>query len=587
MMLLPSRRRRCRATLLAIAFAVASTPSFAARATPLEATVFVRLIGHIRVLRGEDERVWREQLLDLREVEVGTGSGFIISAQGWIVTNHHVIRGEKFTALIRGQKLEVSIDVVRIEVVLPSDSPGQSPRRYAAFVYAVDQELDIALLRVSAADLPYVGLGDSDVVVPGDPMNAVGYPFGGMLDLEKVKTADATPAPSVSTGALSALRSDSAGERRYLQLSATLNPGNSGGPIVDSEGYAIGVAQLRVDNASAIGFAVPINRVKRLLQSHGIDSSLPVDLLAAGGFIVDPAKGLSVHVPVGFEDRSPVRLRLDATSSGRSTRAAVADGRLSEDLALRIDRVATGESVEQLERALLTGGLFERFHAVGDAHRLPSRTDTGRRVLAGHASGSDSTGDQLKLVYTIVDLGKEKIVARYTGRADLVAANRSLLHASLAALEANPLLTAEVARGVQANWISTIGSAPARFNLPTVDGWVVEPGAPWQCAAGPQPAAALTMSPLGDFTVALRAAWHSASVKDVTSAARKCSPQPGGFGETSYVARAAAWGVTYQIDGVFVQFPGSGVWQLEMITPVEKGRFVSDVFAEWIKAIRQ
>jgi hypothetical protein len=95
------------------------------------------------------------------------------------------------------------------------------------------------------------------------------------------------------------------------------------------------------------------------------------------------------------------------------------------------------------------------------------------------------------------------------------------------------------------------------------------------------------MSPFGDFTVALRAAQHNESVKDVTSVARKCSPQPGGFGETSYATRAAAWGVTYQIEGLFVLLPGSGVWQLEMIMPVEKGRFVADVFAEWIKTLQR
>ena len=203
-------------------------------------------------------------------------------------------------------------------------------------------------------------------------------------------------------------------------------------------------------------------------------------------------------------------------------------------------------------------------------------------MLAGHATGSDVNGDRTKLVYMIVDLGREKVVARYNGSADTVAANRSLLHASLAALDVSPLLTAEVVRGVQANW------AAASFNLPTVDGWVVEPGAPWPCAAGlPQPSQALTMSPPGDFTVALRAAWHGGAMKDLAAAARTCSVQPGRFGETSYAARAAAWGVTYQIEGVFVQLLGRGVWQLEMITPVDKGRFVSDAFSEWIKAVQQ
>lgn len=574
------RRRRSGHHVVAIvaaAFAAICSPAFAARAAPLEATVLVRLIGHVRVLRGEDERAWREQLLDVREVEVGSGSGFIISPEGWVVTNHHVIRGEKFVAIVRGQKVEVSIDVARIEVVLPPESDNQPARRYAASVYVSDPDLDLALLHIAATDLPYIGLGDSDAIVAGEAISAVGYPFGDALELEKSPLKDTTPAPSLATGGLSAFRTDAAGERRYLQLNTTLNPGNSGGPIVDSQGYAIGVAQLRVENAAAIGFAIPINRVKRLLQLHGLDSNLPVDLLAGGGVIVNAAKGISIHVPAGFEDRSPLRLRVDAAGGGRNART-------SPDPVLRIDRVATSESVEQLERALLTGGMFERFQASGDARRSTPRAENGRRVLSGSAGGSDAAGEHSTLVYTIVDLGKEKIVARYNGSADTVAANRSLLQASLAALEANPLLTAEITRGVRANWTTTAPAAD-RVNIPTLEGWVVEPGEPWQCAPGtPKPEVGWTMSPLGDFTVALRAAWHSASIKDVTSTARKCSAQAGSFGEASYATRAAAWGVTYQVEGIFLQVPGSGVWQLELIAPAEKSRFVAEVFAEWIKA---
>jgi S1-C subfamily serine protease len=581
MMRLPRRRPgRHIVAALAVAFAVTCSPAFAARATPLEATVLVRLIGHVRVLRGEDERAWREQLLDVREVEIGSGSGFIVSPQGWVVTNHHVIRGEKFVAVVRGQKVEVSIDVARIEVVLPSAPEGQPARRYAAYVYAADPDLDLALLHVSGTDLPYIGLGDSDAIVAGEAISAVGYPFGDALELDKSAGKDAMPTPSVATGGLSAFHNDAAGERRYLQLNTTLNPGNSGGPIVDAQGYAIGVAQLRVENAAAIGFAVPINRAKRLLQLQGLDSSLPVELLAPGGFIVNPAKGISIQVPGGFEDRSPVRLRVDTAGAARNTRT-------SPDLALRIDRVATSESMEQVERALLTGGMFERFQAAGDARRSTSRAENGRRVLAGYATGADAAGDHCALVYSIVDLGKEKVVARYIGSADTVAANRSILQASLAALEAIPLLTSEIARGVQANWVRTPPAAANRVNVATLEGWVVEPGEPWQCAAETsRPAAAWTMSPVGDFTVALRAAWHSASISDAASAARKCSAQPGSFGEASYVARAAAWGVTYQIDGIFLQLPGSGVWQLELIAPADKSPFVTEVFAEWMKVIR-
>jgi hypothetical protein len=561
-------------------------PSATARAQPVDGTVFVRLIGHVRVLRGGDER-WREQLLNLRDVEVGTGSGFLISPQGLVVTNHHVISGETFPVLVQGQKLEVAIDVVRIEIVLPSDSPTLPARRYPASVYAVDTELDIALLNITGHDLPYVAIGDSDAVVAGDSASAIGYPLGALLELDK-SDADTIPSPSVTTGAISALRTDVGGERRYLQVSATLNPGNSGGPIVDAEGYAVGIAQSRIRNASNIGFAVPINRVKRLLQVNGLDTNLPVALLAPGALIADAAKGLSIRAPGGFDDRSPLRLRVEASIGVPTTRTARgADAVPPSELALRIDRLATGQSVEQLERALLTDGVFERFTGTGLPRQSRTRNDNSRRAIVGHASGVDpTTGDQAKLVYAIVDLGKEKIVARYAGPADTIAANRSLLHASLADLEISPLLTGEVTRAVQSSWASTGRSVADGLSIPTIEGWVVEPGLAWQCATGLlRPSAGLAMSPVGDFTVALRATWHAASTEDATSTARKCSPKPGAFGETSYSARAAAWGVTYQVEGVFVHVPGSGVWQLEMITPVEKSRFVAGVFGEWIKAV--
>ena len=570
---LPSRA----VAVLAATAALVSGPALSARAEPLNATVFVRLIGQVKVLKGEDERAWREQLLNLREVEVGSGSGFIVSPHGWIVTNHHVITGEKFTLLVRGEKLEVSIDVSRIEVVLPSETPGEPGRRFDASVYAVDAELDLAVLRVGGNDLPYVALGDSDAVAPADAVTAIGYPFGRMLEIENPKS-DAIPNPSVSTGGLSALRLDAAGSRRLLQVSTVLNPGNSGGPVVDSEGYAIGVAQSRLTNAAAIGFAIPINRVKELLQKYGLDSNLPVELLTMGGSMTNPAKGVSVRVPIGFEDRSPVRLRVDAAAGGANADVS------SDHLVLRIDRLATTQSIQQLERALLTEGAFERFHATATSPRTATRSTNAGRVLAGHASGADSTaGNPLKIVYAILDLGREKLVARYAGAADTIAANRALLQDSLGEMEVTPLLTTEVTAVVPPAWDSRPQPGTIDAGIPNVAGWITEPGVPWQCAAGlPAPSAGWTMSPPGDFTVVLRVAWYRTQSKDLSSGARRCSPQPGSFGGASYASRVAAWGIDYRIDGAFIQRP-DGVWQLEMITPAAKHRYLAALFSEWLK----
>ena len=586
MVLFGRRLPGCAAAVVAVVLLLAANPAFAARVSPLEATVLIRLIGHVRILRGDDERVWREQLLNLREVEVGSGSGFIISPHGWIVTNHHVVVSDKFVVTVRGQKLEVSIDVARIEVVLPPE-PGGQRRRYGATVYAVDPELDLAILSISGADLPYVGLGDSDVVAPGDQVNVVGYPFGAELQLEKPDTTEDLPGPSLSNGSISALRADASGDRRDIQLNAQLNPGNSGGPIVDGEGYAIGIAHSRFGKGTGIGFSVPINRLKRLLQSHGLDSQLPVALLVAGGTIADPAKGLSVRVPVGFEDRSPLRLRVSAplAAAVAGARPGVEPDTSNDELGLRIDRLATGQSLEQLERALLTDGSFERFQSSGFPGQSRLRRDGGPRTLNGYANGTDpATGSPMKIVYAIVDLGREKIVARFAGPADPIAANRSLLQTSLADLDVSPLLTAEVTRAVQAKWAANAGASG--LSLPTIDGWVVEPGLPWHCATELlPPSSGLVMSPAGDFTVAIRAAWHARPPENAATAARKCSAQQGALGGTSYSTRAAAWGVMYHFEGVFVQIPGSGAWQIEMVSPVEKSGFVAGLFADWIRAI--
>jgi hypothetical protein len=557
------------------ALALSTSPGLAARAVPLEGTVLIRLIGDVRVLRGGDERVWRQTLLDLSQVEIGTGSGVIISPHGWIVTNHHVVRSEQFSVVYREQKLDVSIDVARIEVVLPP-TPGELPRRLTASVYASDPELDIAILYVGTADLPYLGLGDSDAIATGEPVNAVGYPFGGVFELEAADSANTVPTPSMGAGSISALRVDAAGDLRLLQLTAPLNPGTSGGPIVDAEGYVVGIAQARVENATAIGLAIPINRVKRLLQSHGLDIYLPVELISLGSDIVNEAKGVSLRAPTHFEDRSPARLRIEA---GR----AADDAATSAPLALRIDRVATALTLDAIERVLTSSGTLEQFQMRDNPRRLTLPGATSRRMLAGHVSGRDASGNPAKLVYAIIDLGKEKLVARYTGSADLIAANRSQLLLSPTELEARPLQVSEVTRVVQPRWQRA--SADRGFDVPVVEGWAVEPAGPWQCARGLPPASrGLAMSPAGDFTLALRVAWFGGPSTDVAALARQCSREAGDLGPGSYVVRGDAWGIAYQVDGVFVETT-NGVWQLEMVAPVDKTRFVAPIFADWVKFI--
>jgi serine protease Do len=159
------------------------------------------------------------------------GSGFVISADGLIVTNHHVVDG-----------------VDRITV---SFSDG---REAEATVVGQDPLTDIALIRVSDLEgLTPLELGDSDAVQPGDWVVAIGNPFG----LGHTVTAGIVSAKGREIGA--------GPYDDFIQTDAAINPGNSGGPLLDLQGRVVGINTAINPRANTIGFAVPINIAKQIL----------------------------------------------------------------------------------------------------------------------------------------------------------------------------------------------------------------------------------------------------------------------------------------------------------------------------------
>ena len=165
------------------------------------------------------------------------GTGFLISPDGYIVTNNHVIE-----------------DVDKIEVHFKNGTVRE------ASIVGRDPETDIALIRVDSAeggDLPFLALGDSDSVRPGDWVVAVGNPFG----LEHTVTAGIVSAKHRRINA-------DPGPRRFddfIQTDAAINPGNSGGPLIDLRGEVIGINTAINPRANTIGFAVPVNMAKGIL----------------------------------------------------------------------------------------------------------------------------------------------------------------------------------------------------------------------------------------------------------------------------------------------------------------------------------
>ncbi|MEC8157694.1 MAG: Do family serine endopeptidase [Pseudomonadota bacterium] len=238
--------------------AMASVPDFATIVEERSPAV-VKIIAEVK----SPSRSPREQMEGLEELEQlpealrrffqyrnppaprggGTGSGFIISRDGYIVTNHHVVDGA---------------DTV---VVRLSDR-----REFDAEVIGTDQRSDLALLRVDANGLPFLSLGDSEDLKVGQWVLAIGSPFG--LDY------------SVTAGIVSAKGRSLPTERGenyvpFIQTDVAINPGNSGGPLFNLEGEVVGVnSQIFTRSGGSIGlsFAIParvVSNIVEQLQANG------------------------------------------------------------------------------------------------------------------------------------------------------------------------------------------------------------------------------------------------------------------------------------------------------------------------------
>jgi putative serine protease PepD len=181
------------------------------------------------------------------EMVNATGTGFVIDSNGYIVTNNHVIADAAYNS--------------QITVTL---ADGQE---FDARLVGQTYEYDIAVLKIQARGLPVVELGNSDGVVVGDTVIAIGSPLG----LQSTVTSGIISALNrpVTTG-----DNDELSFIDALQTDAAINPGNSGGPLIDAKGRVIGVNSAIATNTSnreeagsiGLGFAIPINLVTRIAQ---------------------------------------------------------------------------------------------------------------------------------------------------------------------------------------------------------------------------------------------------------------------------------------------------------------------------------
>jgi hypothetical protein len=335
--------------------------------------------------------------------------------------------------------------------------------------------------------------------------------------------------------------------------------------MVDQEGFVQGVIRLKLANADGIGFAIPINEVKDFLESHGFDQLLPVRRLRLGPLQTLPDKGLSVRLPLGQDDLSGSRVRVDT-------------GRETEPAALIVDRVTTPWSLDQLEHVLRSGQIFERFASSSGTHESV-RSEEGRGLL-GRAVGTIE-GDTASYImeYALLDLGDEKLIARFLGPDETMAFNASVIRRSLTSLSADPMLTAAIKQELEVEWTRAPLPSPRAPHLIMPAGWLREDGAPTPCLELPAPDSAILASPSGDYTVAFLAAWWAKGVEP-SQAAQICSERQGSLGPTSYSSLIEYLGISYQIEGMYLEHSG-GLIRLELVSPLEKYGYVAPAFKEW------
>lgn len=173
---------------------------------------------------------------------LGLGTGVIVSENGYVVSNEHVT-GAKYS---------------NCYVTL------ENGRTYTANVVWSDSTLDLSISKISVKNLPYATLGDSDNIKVGENVYAIGNPIG--YEFQRTVTAGIISATNRT------VRIDENNTSVYMdnliQTDATINPGNSGGPIINLDGNIIGITTVKITSAEGIGFAMPINTVKPIIEAY-------------------------------------------------------------------------------------------------------------------------------------------------------------------------------------------------------------------------------------------------------------------------------------------------------------------------------
>lgn len=340
------------------------------------------------------------------QVVIGQGSGFLVSPDGYILTNNHVVN-----------------DAQQISVTM------HDGREFAARIIGQDPNTDVAVIKIDAQGLPFLTLGDSTDVEQGQWVVAIGNPLGLQATL--------------TVGVLSAKGRNNLNITRfedYLQVDAAINRGNSGGPLLNMDGQVIGINTAIANNATGIGFAIPSNMaqhvMEQLIQKGTVERGylglmmqpLTADLAdtlglskAEGALVTEviensPAAIADVRpgdVIVRYDGQAvenPARLSKAVAMSQPGHRARLMVVRDGHYLELQIELKRTPETVADVGKTQLQLGLEVRTLTPDMAHRLGQPGLQGAFVTKVQP-GSLSAQAQLQVGQVIVSINQEKVLS--------------------------------------------------------------------------------------------------------------------------------------------------------------------------------
>ncbi|MDP3729205.1 MAG: trypsin-like peptidase domain-containing protein [bacterium] len=270
---------------------------------------------------------------DTRRQEVGGGSGFIISEDGMIVTNRHVVEDEDADY-----------------TVLTNDG-----KKYNARVLARDPIQDLAIVDIEVTGFPALKLSNSDSIKLGQTVIAIGNALGEFRNTVSVGVVSGLARSITASTGLG----DSETLEGLIQTDAAINPGNSGGPLLNLRGEVIGINTAIVSGAQSIGFAIPINKAKRDIES-----------VRTTGKIVIPYMGVRyIEVTDYVKEKEQLSVNYGALLRGNKNGPAVVKDSPAEKVGLRAEDIVLEVNGMKINEAHQLSAFIQEY-AVGDVLRL-------------------------------------------------------------------------------------------------------------------------------------------------------------------------------------------------------------------------